>query len=173
MPGYRGHLAGAGASFAPYFALVVGILMLDAAYARAPAYARFSTLELVGCALALFALTLLFGLWPDVDTDSKGRRVFYRLFLVADLVLILNELYMEAAYFGLFAMLPSIDHHRGWTHSWWAMLLVPAPLVALPFVYVPARPLVGLPFYGAAVVGYFSHLYMDGIVRAWWRRRRA
>ena len=44
------------------------------------------------------------------------------------------------------------------------MLLVPAPLLALPYVLFPDRPLAGLPFYGAAVVGYFSHLVMDGLV---------
>ena len=33
------------------------------------------------------------------------------------------------------------------------------------------RPLAGLPFYGAAVVGYFSHLFMDGLVIPFPRRR--
>jgi membrane-bound metal-dependent hydrolase YbcI (DUF457 family) len=69
-----------------------------------------------------------------------------------------------AAYLGLFAILPALGHHRGWTHTWWAMLLIPLPLLVLPYLHVPERPLIGLPFYGAAVVGYFSHLFMDGLV---------
>jgi membrane-bound metal-dependent hydrolase YbcI (DUF457 family) len=60
-------------------------------------------------------------------------------------------------------MLPILSRHRGWTHTWWAMLLVPSPLLILPYLHVPERPLVGLPFYGAAVVGYLSHLVVDRI----------
>ena len=44
------------------------------------------------------------------------------------------------------------------------MLLIPSPLLVLPSVLAPERPLAGLPFYGAAVVGYFSHLVLDGLV---------
>jgi hypothetical protein len=36
-------------------------------------------------------------------------------------------------------------------------------------VLFPDRPLAGLPFYGAALVGYFSHLVLDGLV---WRALR-
>jgi hypothetical protein len=40
-------------------------------------------------------------------------------------------------------------------------------------LFPEAKPLAGLPFYGAAVTGYFSHLFMDGMVVAFpWKRRR-
>ena len=133
------------------------------------AYEQFSALELVVYPISLFALCLMFGLWPDVDTNSKGQNLFYTLFFIADIVLIATKHFEEAAYLGLFALLPALGKHRGWTHTWWAMLLIPSPLVILPWVLMPERPLAGLPFYGAAVVGYFSHLVLDGVL---FRRKR-
>ena len=166
MAGYRGHLAGATVFFLGYLALLVYLYSMNAAYQQ------FTTLELLGYPVAMFALTIMFGLWPDVDTNSKGQDVFYAIFLVADLFLIATRNFEEAAYLGLFALLPVVSRHRGWTHSWWAMLLIPSPLLVLPYVLFPQRPLAGLPFYGAALVGYFSHLVLDGAVWRTLRRTR-
>lgn len=165
MAGYRGHIAGATLFFLGYFGLLVYLYSMNAAYQQ------FSTLELMGYPVAMFALAIMFGLWPDVDTNSKGQDVFYAIFLVADLFLIATRNFEEAAYLGLFALLPVVSRHRGWTHSWWAMLLIPSPLLVLPYVLFPDRPLAGLPFYGAALVGYFSHLVLDGV--AWRALRRS
>lgn len=158
MAGYRGHLLGATVFFALYGLALFYLFSVDAAYER------FGTLELVAYPLALFGLCLMFGLWPDVDTNSKGQNFFYAIFFLVDVVLIATRHFEEAAYLGLFAILPVLGKHRGWTHTWWAMLLIPSPLLILPYVFFPQRPLSGLPFYGAAVVGYFSHLVMDGLV---------
>ena len=158
MAGYRGHLTGATAFFGLYLAALAFLFSVDGAWRR------FSELELVAYPVALGGLCLMFGLWPDVDTDSRGQRLFYSIFFVVDAVLIATRMFEEAAYLGLFCILPALGRHRGWTHTTWAMLLVPAPLLALPYVLFPDRPLAGLPFYGAAVVGYFSHLVMDGLV---------
>jgi membrane-bound metal-dependent hydrolase YbcI (DUF457 family) len=157
MAGYRGHLAGATLFVLGYIALLAYAFSVDAAYEQ------FSVLEQIGYPLGLVVLALLFGLWPDVDTNSKGQRVFYSIFLVTDLFLIATEQFRAAAYLGLVALLPVLSHHRGWTHTWWAMLLIPSPLLILPYLHVPERPLVGLPFYGAAVVGYLSHLVVDRV----------
>ena len=158
MAGYKGHLAGAAVFFAGYFAALVYVFSIDAAYRQ------FSSLEMVAYPVAIFALVMMFGLWPDVDTDSKGQNFFYSIFFVVDVFLIVVGEFEMAAYLGLFAILPALGHHRGWTHTWWAMLLIPSPLLVLPYLHVPERPLIGLPFYGAAVIGYFSHLFMDGLV---------
>lgn len=166
MAGYKGHIAGATVFYAVYLAGLGYVFSVDAAYAR------FSEVELVAFPTALFGLCLMFGLWPDVDTNSVGQDLFYTIFFVADVVLIATRHFEEAAYLGLFAILPVLGKHRGWTHTWWAMLLVPSPLVILPYLFFPERPFSGLPFYGAAVVGYFSHLFMDGLVLPRRRRRR-
>lgn len=165
MAGYKGHLAGATVFCGLYLA---GLLYISSVELLT---ARFSAFELLGYPLGLFGLCLMFALWPDTDTDSKGQNLFYSIFFLIDVVLIATQRFEEAAYLGLFALLPALGHHRGWTHSWWAMLLVPAPLVVLPMLFFPERPLAGLPFYGAAVVGYLSHLFMDGLVTKWLRRR--
>lgn len=167
MAGYRGHLTGATVFFVVYLLGLFYTVSLDALYAR------FSTFELVAYPIALFGLCLMFGLWPDVDTNSKGQDLFYGLFFLVDVVLISTRHFQEAAYLGLFAILPVVGKHRGWTHTWWAMVLIPSPLLILPYLFFPDRPLSGLPFYGAALVGYMSHLVMDGMPLRWLRSRRS
>ncbi len=161
MPDYRTHLMGGSVV---YVLLLVGLYGI---YSVGQAYAQFSLWELVIVALGLFGICILFSLWPDVDTNSKAQTLFYTIFLVIDGVIILAKHFEVAAYFGLLAFLPVLSRHRGWTHSWWATLLVPLPLLVLPMVVWPERPLVGLPFYLAALLGYTSHLVLD-----WLRRRR-
>jgi membrane-bound metal-dependent hydrolase YbcI (DUF457 family) len=111
--------------------------------------------------LALLATVLLAALWPDVDTNSKGRHVFYRGFLVAAAALILFERYVEAAVLGLLAILPNIGKHQGWTHTIWAALGVSSLCLWLPMYIARSRTLVGLPFAIAFLVGYLSHLVLD------------
>ncbi|MXY27250.1 hypothetical protein F4Y59_03685 [Candidatus Poribacteria bacterium] len=101
--------------------------------------------------------------------------------------------YLESALLGLFAMLPIMSKHRGWTHAKGTMLLLPGVFLLLP-VYAtypewqdgdnllesfdalveweefPAIILTGLPFYVASFIGYASHLYLDGIL---FRSRKA
>ena len=158
MAGYKGHLTGAVVFFAIY---IVGLFFLTST--------KYLSLELpllqsFGMLAAMFALCVMFGLWPDVDTNSKGQDIFYTLFFLVDVIFIATERYKEAAYLGLFSILPILGKHRGWTHTYWAMVLIPSPLFILPYVYMPDQPYTGLPFYGAAVTGYLSHLFMDGLV---------
>ena len=167
MAGYRGHIAGASVFYAVYLAVLALIYAVDAAYTQ------FTLVELIAYPVVLFGLCLMFGLWPDVDTNSVGQDIFYTVFFLVDVVLIATRHFEEAAYLGLFAILPVLGKHRGWTHTWWAMLLIPAPLLILPYIFFPERPLWGLPFYGAAVIGYFSHLFMDGLIISFKRKRRA
>lgn len=148
MPGYKGHLAG-GLFFAVMGlvgCVLLGWLVLD---------------PLLGAGLTGFCL--LGALFPDVDTDSKGQNLFYAVFAAVDLGMIVTKQYVWAAWLGLFAMLPAIDSHRGWTHTWWAMLLVPTPILLVPMMVQGVEAVtVFLPFYVAFCTGYFSHLLLDG-----------
>ncbi len=148
-------------------------------------------LGILGC----FSIALLFGLWPDVDIKSRSQQIFYTVLFVLNVSLILFlQRYLEAALLGLFAMLPILSRHRGWTHSKITMLLLPGVFLVIP-IYVE-YPNWGtgwkelpdlfdslvtweslsdtlrssLAYYLAGLIGYASHLYLDGIL---FRSRKA
>lgn len=148
MPGYKTHIVGAAAVTG---AAVAGTSWLGL---------YRPDLEAM---LGLGVLGILGGLFPDVDTDSKGRRLFYGLAVVADAILILRRDYRQAALLGFFALLPAIDGHRGWTHAWWAALLIPSPILLAPVYLLHAPWQALLPYYLAGVLGYVSHLLLDAV----------
>lgn len=117
----------------------------------------------------LFIISMLFALWPDIDTNSKGQDIFYSIGFVINVLLILNGHIEAAAYFGLLAMLPVLGKHRGWTHSKLSMILVPLPIVLVPYLNRSEVLDTAIIFYGAAVAGYFSHLLLDGRIFKWFR----
>jgi membrane-bound metal-dependent hydrolase YbcI (DUF457 family) len=147
MPGYKGHLSGgllAGG-------LAIGVAVMAGRLEHAPLYLS-----------GLLGFCLLGALFPDVDTDSKGQNFFYAVLILVDGALIYKHYYHWAAWLGLYAMLPAIGHHRGWTHTWWAMALVGTPILIIPGLFFGAGDMaVLLPFYIAFTLGYFSHLLMD------------
>ena len=119
-------------------------------------------------------IAVLASLGPDIDIKSQGQMLFYRGFLVVDLGLLVlfythDDLrFLEgAAFLGLLALLPLIGKHRGWTHSRFAMLLLPSPLLLVPMAVHEQVLWVGLPYYLAGLVGYGSHLYKDGMLLRW------
>jgi len=118
---------------------------------------------------AVFVIGILFGLFPDVDTNSKAQDIFFGFAFVIDILLIWSRHIQAAAYLGLIAMLPIVTHHRGWTHAKWAMFAVPLPILVVPWLYDTAMLPISIVFYGAAVSGYFSHLALDGLI---WKKFR-
>ena len=160
MANYRGHIAGgavsglivAGAHYYTSGQGIVDTLLLDADW------------QLV---LGLVAVSILFALWPDVDTNSKAQNLFFRVAFLLDAALILSGFFLSAALLGLLAMTPILGKHRGWTHSKLAVVLVPSPIIVLPYLANSEVGLIGLLFYFASVAGYFSHLLLDGLI---WKR---
>ena len=146
MPGYRGHLAG-------------GLILGGGTLAGLIWFGVYQ--PDIEVALLLVSIVLAGALFPDVDTDSKGQNFFYTVLTVVDLALMIQGEYKWAAILGFCALLPALGHHRGWTHTWWAMLVVPLPILVLPILFYQTPWQHLLPFYGAAVLGYFSHLLLD------------
>jgi membrane-bound metal-dependent hydrolase YbcI (DUF457 family) len=157
MANWKGHVAGG--------------IVLGGAFAAALSYVpveRFA--EAAGvlhdwqAMAAVLVLSVLFALFPDVDTNSKGQNIFYGLAFAVDILLIWSGNIQAAAYLGLLALLPIVGKHRGWTHSKLAMFLVPLPIILVPYLYNEEMLRISLIYYGAAVVGYFSHLLLDGLI---------
>lgn len=162
MASYRGHIVGGIAAGAISMAILPLVPLEQSAEAARLLY-DWQIL------IAFFVLSILFALFPDVDTNSKGQDIFIGLAFFTDVLLILNGNFQAAAYLGLIAMLPILGHHRGWTHSKWAMVAVPLPLIILPVLYNEALLVPAAVYYIASVSGYFSHLLFDGLI---WRKFR-
>jgi len=148
-----------------------------AAWAAATGASALGTIPGISHALwwAVAATALFFSLFPDVDTDSVPRRWFYRGALAVLIYLAWSGWWVEATVVGGLAMFPLVDHHRGWTHGRFVPLLLPAVLCAgllwwegwattelrLLDILTPLR----LTFVAAAVVGWYTHLLLDGLFR--------
>jgi hypothetical protein len=154
----RTHLFSAAAFFIPY------LLALYHMNQKLEVYQAAGPGQLVAWTLLLFVVCLLFAIWPDIESNSFSRSFFLTVFCVVDVALIAAQHYETAAYLGLCALLPFLSRWR-WVRSLWAMVLVPLPLALLPYFLFPEAPLAGLPFFGAAVVGYASHLLLDRLSR--------
>lgn len=162
MANYKGHIGGGLAAGAIYTAAL--------SYVPVERFAEKAELLHDWQALAaLFVLAMLFALFPDVDTNSKGQDIFIGLAFIVDVLLIASGNLQAAAYLGLIAMLPIVSHHRGWTHSKLAMFLVPLPILLVPYLYNAKVLPISIIYYGAAFAGYFSHLFLDGLI---WHRFR-
>jgi hypothetical protein len=157
MAGYKGHITGA--------------IVVNTAYVAIAKSSPGGLLEGAGFALqdwqlliGLYVVAVLFGLFPDVDTNSMGQNIFFGLAFIVMVMLIIAGKFEPAAYLGLLAMTPIIGKHRGWTHHKLAMFLVPSPILIIPYLHNHEIWTVGLLIYGAAVAGYFSHLLLDGLI---------
>jgi len=146
LPGYRGHVVGGALIWSGCFAAAIQFNMLQPSPETA---------------VVLGGTALMGALFPDTDTDSKGQNLFYLIMVILNLALMIKGMYRWSAVLGFCAMLPALGRHRGWTHTWWAMLLVPFPILLLPVVFYEQPLSRLLPLYLSAVIGYFSHLLLD------------
>lgn len=157
MANYKGH--------------IVGGIAISAIYAGVLSFAPVTQLaETAGllhnwqAIAAVFIIGILFALFPDVDTNSKAQDIFFAIVFPLDIILLTTGNIQAAAYLGLIAMLPILGHHRGWTHKVWAVIVIPLPILIIPYLYNDAILPISAIYYGAAVWGYFSHLLLDGLI---------
>ena len=162
MANWKGHVGGGIVLGAAY---VAAVSQAPVEYLAERAHLLYDWQALV----AVMVLSVLFALFPDIDTNSKGQNIFFGIALAFDVLLIWSGNIQAAAYLGLVAMLPVVGKHRGWTHSKLAMLLVPLPILVVPYLYNDYILPISAIYYGAAVVGYFSHLLLDGLIVKWFR----
>ncbi len=145
MAGYRGHIGGA--------LLFCGLLYFFPFWNPLPVWGK----------AACVGIAVLFALWPDVDVKSKGQTIYILAFLIIDAILIYRQEYKRAAYLGFLIVLPIVSPHRGWTHSFIAMILIPGAIYLAVIKYTEGTPKDYLPYFLAALFGYASHLLLDRI----------
>lgn len=162
MANYKGHMVG-GMLGAAVYAAAVSFLPIERLAESAGLLRDWQVLA------AVLVIGVLFGLFPDVDTNSKAQDIFFSIVFPLDILLIWQGYLQAAAYLGLIAMLPIVGHHRGWTHQKWAAFVIPLPILLIPFMYNNQILPVSAVYYGAAVTGYLSHLLLDGLI---WKRFR-
>jgi hypothetical protein len=124
------------------------------------------------------ALCAAFALFPDLDTASRPQRWAARVLVVVLAGLAWAGRWREAALVGLAALLPLLTHHRGWTHRWWAVPLVPLGVIVLWHALLGGGSFGGggaftrgaiapvrehLPAYAAMCAGYALHLLLDRV----------
>ncbi len=97
MANYKGHTIGG---------LIVGGLVIAGSYALKLGEMPDGGVLLKDAQLlaGILILSVLFGLWPDVDTNSKAQDLFFGTAFLADIYLLINEQYPAAAFLGLIAM---------------------------------------------------------------------
>ena len=139
MSMFREHWIGGLVAYTSFFAISLGIALIGIFVFRQPTdwnpTVSLEPLKIAAC----FVIAVLSGLWPDVDTKSKSQQIFYRIFIIFNVVLIYIGHYSISAFFGLFAMLPLIGNHRGWTHSKLTMLLLPTVFSDFADGLLPSR----------------------------------
>lgn len=112
--------------------------------------------------LTLVFLSVIFSLFPDIDTSSKGQKLFYFVFMLLDIYFVVKHKYRSAALLGLFAFLPILSKHRGWTHRKITAIIICSPFLILPIYLQSISYVEGVSYFFAAITGYFSHLIIDG-----------
>lgn len=162
---FKGHLAGG---------ILIGIAVASGASHLGCVPPGDQRLWAGVCATAVF-----FSLFPDLDTSSVPQRWFFRVVFAALLYLGWSARYELGLVVAVLAMLPVVDHHRGWTHWKISPLIVPAFLGALYEYWHVRRTWPGasnwsevgplleghLVFLAACVLGWYTHLLLDGCFR--------
>lgn len=148
MPGYKGHLVGGAGAAA--------LLLL--AFPQPPLVAAGYTM----CALAG-------SLFPDIDTKSKGQKLFYKLFFCLFVALIALQQFHVAILLSFLLFVPVLARHRGLFHRVWflcAISLSACIYVSLCATMNGTCASFGILFF---LVGALSHVWLDiglrGIVR--------
>ena len=144
MPGYKSHLAAGAVTFVALFSTISIPISFETGF------------ELLCC-------TLFGALFPDIDIQSKGQKIFYLMMMGVLGMLLLSQRWVIAAFLGFVLCLPLIVSHRSLFHRWWFILSLP---VVLFFVLVSVYPFLknllvwDMIFFLSGII---SHLILDRV----------
>lgn len=155
MPGYRAHLIG-------------GLVAFSGAYLLTQS-ATNTDLMLV---LQLLGWCLLGSLFPDIDTKSMGRLVWFRILGVMAIVGLIANQWAVVGFSGILWLLSLLANHRGLFHRFWFILLLALFGMIITDVVVPEYLFYMQYAILFFVIGAFSHILLDGVVTNLKRMRR-
>lgn len=143
MPNYKGHLVGGIVAFI----IVFNFIMVK----------KVSLLV----AFEWLCFTLLGALFPDIDIKSKGQKIFYRILLVAFVLLAFSKCVHLLFLLSFISLIPLIVRHRGLCHEVWFVVGAPLCCGFLLGQFFPSVfwNIVWNVFF--FIVGALSHLYLD------------
>ncbi len=149
MPNYKGHLLGG------FIVFMVTMLLV---------YSRYHVSLFTGLEWGL--CTLLGALFPDIDTKSKGQKLFYRLLFIVLIFLIFQQKFQVAVFICLAGFIPLLVNHRGLCHNILFILSIPLLFSWYFFLFLPHYSLLILGDLLFFTLGAISHLWLDkGLVR--------
>lgn len=105
-------------------------------------------------------ITLLFSIFPDIDTKSTPSKLFYSLIIVyLTYTYIITKQYRIANLVAIISLIPQILTHRGILHSPITALVLPACVfIVFPGLYSID---INIIMYLSGVMGYMTHLILD------------
>lgn len=121
MSNYKGHLLGG----ACVYLIMVYIVSSYYSHPSLP------------IALEWLLFCLAGSLFPDIDVKSKGQNYFYWIVFGLLIFLFVMERWKLMAFAGLIAVIPQLVRHRGIFHRVWFIILLPAVLALILYLYIP------------------------------------
>ncbi len=144
MPGYRGHISGA------FFLYSILLILLLSFYYIKPVWA-----------LQWLIAIILGALFPDIDTKSKGQKIFYTCLFIILGFCFLGHCYRFASLLGIVSAIPLMVNHRGIFHRWWFLFFITSSTAYTLISYFPSYTdsiIINALFF---FVGAISHIWMD------------
>jgi len=158
MPGYRTHT---------FVAACTGSALLMLMHWNKPV-ASMINIESISLILAC----TLGGLFPDIDTHSKGQKILYIILAAAIAATIITQSYILLSMLSVCAIIPPLLKHRGVTHTTPFIVVIPLliPVLTNTQEIIPARTAVRL--YLFFVGGALTHLLLDYMPKRRWFKRK-
>jgi hypothetical protein len=154
MPNYKGHLVGA--TFC--YLIVVALISIPPV-----SFAKY---------IQWFASTLAGGLFPDIDTKSKGQQLFYKAMIGILTLCLVYKAYLPATLLSLCSLTPLMTKHRGLFHELWFLFFITGIFSLLMVWFFPAHKDVIVTNALFFTVGFVSHLWLDrGFKRTFFKFR--
>jgi hypothetical protein len=148
MPGYKTHIAG-------------GLVVYGAA-----AYCVHLLIHPSWFTLLEWGLCTVAGsLFPDIDTKSKGQKLFYTMIAIVMLILFARGCFDALALLALCALVPILVRHRGLFHRSWFIIIFALTVSYAGSLCLPAHAHAFL--YDALffIAGALSHIGLDMGIR--------